>query len=114
MKIVYGRGGKPDRFYAGGKEVTAAEFRKCCKPKGGRRVKAGDRLLVSNLSGWPMRSEALAVHPKQVAEANARNRRHGVNVTYDAEGFAIIPDRNERRKLLRLEGMHDKNSFTGY
>jgi hypothetical protein len=113
MKIVYGRGGKPDRFYIAGKEVTAEEFRKHCKPKGGR-IKAGDKLLVSNLSGWPMRSEALAVHPAQVAEANARNKRHGISVTYDAEGFAHIPDRNERRKLLKLEALHDKNSFTGY
>lgn len=59
---------------------------------------------------WPMVSEALAVHPKQVQEANERNRKHGVSVTYDRKGMAVIPDRNERRKLLRLEGFHDNNA----
>lgn len=58
-------------------------------------------------------SLALAVHPDQVAEATARNVRHGIRVTYDQEGTAQIPDRGERRKLLRLEGMHDNNGGYG-
>lgn len=60
-----------------------------------------------------MKSEAMAVHPEQVAQANARNKRHGVNVVYDKSGFAHIPDRNERRKLMRLEGLHDKSGGYG-
>lgn len=107
MKIVYGRGGKPDRFYVGGKEVTAAEFRKRCKPRGGR-VKAGDRLLVSNLSCWPLIDESLAVHPKQVEQANERNRRRGIGTRYDAKGFAHIPDAADNRRLIKLE-----NEITG-
>lgn len=65
-------------------------------------------------TGWPIRSKALAVHPKQVKAANVRNKQHGINVQYEANGTAVIPDRGERRKLLKLEGMHDNNSFTGY
>lgn len=59
-------------------------------------------------TGWPKRSAALAVHKKQVEAANARNKRNGVNVVYDpANGDAIIPDRNERKKLCKVEGFHD-------
>lgn len=60
-----------------------------------------------------MVSEGLAVHPKQVEQANARNRRHGVNVVYDQKGMAHIPDRTERKRLLRLEGMHDNSGGYG-
>lgn len=98
--------------------------KKKCKKCGGRIFPDGCRLCplfaqgqsagFANGSGWPMVSEALAVHPKQVGDANARAKRHGINVTYDGKGFCHIPDRNERRKLLRLEALHDNNSFVGY
>jgi hypothetical protein len=58
-------------------------------------------------------SRAMAVHRSQVAEADERNRRHGVNVRYDpATGNAMIPDAGERKKLMKLEGMVDHDSFT--
>lgn len=59
-------------------------------------------------------SEALAVNPRDVERANARAKRHGINVTYDRKGFVHIPNRNERRKLLKLEGLRDKSSFVSY
>ena len=62
---------------------------------------------------WPMESWALAVHPKQVGEANARAKRHGINVVYKKNGSVHIPDRAERKKLLRLEGFHDNNGGYG-
>lgn len=62
---------------------------------------------------WPLVSEALAVHPKQVAEANARAKRHGISVTYQKDGRCIIPDRGNRKKLLRLEGLHDNRGGYG-
>lgn len=68
----------------------------------------------SNGSGWPMVSEALACDPRQVKQHQERARRHGINVTYRPDGCVEIPDRGERKKLLKLEKMHDNNSFTGY
>lgn len=69
--------------------------------------------LCGNQSAiWPMKSEALAVHPNQVAEANERNRKAGVSVTYEpGTGLAVIPSPHERRKLMKLEGVHDRRSF---
>ena len=58
---------------------------------------------------WPMKCEALAVHPHQVVEANERNRKHGVNVTYDRQGFAHIPDQAAYARVLKLEGLHNKS-----
>lgn len=58
-------------------------------------------------------SKALQVHPSQVAEANARNKRHGVNVVYDRTGLPHIPDRAARKSLLKLEGAHDDSAGYG-
>ena len=60
------------------------------------------------------KSDALAVHPDQCELAEARNKQHGVNVTYDRDdGRAIIPDRNERRKLMKVEKSHDNSGGYG-
>jgi hypothetical protein len=95
--------GDKTRYYIDGRQVTREEFDQALpdKPIGS----FGGHLPAC----WPQTMEALAVDPSQVAEANERNRRAGVNVTYDREGMAVIPDRNERRKLIRLEGKFDKD-----
>lgn len=89
-----------------GREVTAREFRRAFPDKpigavGGQQT-----------TTWPLVSEALAVHPDQVAEANARAKRHGIPVTYDAAGMCHIPDNGARRRLLKLEGYHDRSAFS--
>lgn len=64
---------------------------------------------------WPLKSAALAVHPDQVAEANERNRQHGVNVEYHPNtGKAIIPDAAAYKRLRKLEGVHDRDGYSGY
>ncbi len=104
-KIVYDRqGGKT--YFVEGVEVTQAEFDAQVLTK-----EIGCPGLANNTPKcWPMVSEALAVHKKQVAQANARNKRHGVHVTYDEKGRAHIPDRAARRDLLRLEALHDNDA----
>lgn len=58
-------------------------------------------------TGWPKKSLALAVHPEQVAVANARAKRHGIAAHYEADGTCVLADRAARKKMLRLEGFHD-------
>lgn len=73
-----------------------------------------DECLAAHTSKcWPMLSEAMAVHPDQIEEARARNRRHGVNVDYTKDGRAILNDRGQRRDLMKLEGFHDKHGGYG-
>jgi hypothetical protein len=100
-------------YFLDGKEVTEAEYRARYPMPESR---AGDIVGGTPLRGWPMRDKlGFAVHPDQVDEANDRNREHGVNVVSDrATGDAIIPDRAERRRLLKLEGKIDRNSYSGY
>lgn len=62
---------------------------------------------------WPQTSVALSVHPKQVEQANARAKRHGIAVVYKPNGDCVISGRDARRKLLRLEGFHDKSGGYG-
>jgi hypothetical protein len=66
-------------------------------------------------NGWPLQSEALACHQSQIAEHNERAKKHGINVEYKElpghKTVVEIPDANERKKLMRLEGYHDKDSF---
>lgn len=96
-------------YFLDGKKVSAKKYHKRYP-----RPEAGGKVLPKLKDGWPKKCLALAVHPDQVDEANARNKEHGVNVHYAADGVPTLPDRNERRKLLKLEGLHDRHSFTGY
>ncbi len=110
-RISYGPGGKRT-FYLDDREVTEAEYNAATPQKLDEVLR--DTSAVRNLpaghqpSCWPMVSNALSVHPKQVDEANNRAKRHGINVLYKRNGQVVIPDRNERRKLLSLERMHDR------
>ncbi len=81
--------------------LSAANRGECLAVVGGMRT-----------TTWPQVSKkALAVAKDQVADANERNKHHGVNVTYNEEGHAIIPDNGERKKLLALEGFFDRDAF---
>jgi hypothetical protein len=94
-----------------------------CRTCGGERTADHCNLcdlFANGISGtghqpscWPMKSLALGCHPNQVEEITARNRKHGVNVSYDRFGRALIPDRGERKKLLKLEQLHDNNGCYG-
>ena len=62
-------------------------------------------------TGWPMNGVALAVHEKQVGEARARAKRHGISVDYKPDGTVVIPDQANYRKLCRLEGVRNKADY---
>jgi uncharacterized protein YigE (DUF2233 family) len=93
-------------YFIDGKEVSEEEFAEAFPDREGM-PNFGHR------SGcWPMMSDACAVHPKQVEQANARNKRHGVNVEYSPNsGRAIIPDAKAYKKLRKLEGYHFNNGY---
>lgn len=94
-----------------------------CKECGGNRTKekcnlcelfatGGSVARTQQTTTWPMVCEALAVHPKQIEQANERAKKHGINVTYGKHGLCHIPDPGNYKKLLRLERMH--NNSEGY
>lgn len=61
----------------------------------------------------PLKSNALAVHPKQIAAVLARNKKHGINVRYDRRGRPVFTDAGQRKKLMKLEGVRQLNSYYG-
>ncbi len=104
--IKFGSDDKPDEFYLDGVQVTEEEFRAQFPERDGVPG-------APSTAGWPMRSTALAVHPEQVKEANERNSAAGVSAHYESDGTCVIESRSARRKLLKLEGFHDRNGGYG-
>lgn len=111
-RVTYDRAGKAT-YFLGDREVPVGEFRKALGVKPFAPDPHGCVPGGTPTTGWPIRSEALAVHSSQVDEANARARRHGINVHYEADGTCVIPDRGNRKKLLKLEGFHDNSGGYG-
>ncbi len=98
-------------YFVEGVPVSEEEFNAAFTEKA-----AGVPMLSGNsLTGWPMKSDALAVHPEQIPLVLERNKRHGLTtVDYDPkDGRAIIPDRGARRMLNKIEGYHDKHGGYG-
>ena len=62
----------------------------------------------------PLRSDALAVHPKQIEAVKKRNAKHGLNVRYDRRGRPVFTDAAQRRKLMKIEGVRQQNSAYGH
>ena len=64
----------------------------------------------SNKSGWPLYSDALAVWPSQVREAEEHARKIGVPTEFDPKtGKCVLTDRAHRARYLRANGVCDKD-----
>lgn len=96
------------RYFRDGKPVTKKAFDKAFPSK-----PIGPPMVAAPATWQDFTSIGLSVHPDQVAEATARNKKHGIRVTYDEDGTARIPDRNQRAKIMKLEGMHDQEGGYG-
>lgn len=112
FRVTYG---KPTRYFVDDKEVSKAEY-DAASPKG--RLKALFAACTTARSQtttcWPMRSDALSCHPKQIAAVMERNKKHGITgVSYEADGTCVISDREARRQIMALEGMHDNHGGYG-
>lgn len=60
--------------------------------------------------GWkkPIESDALAIHPDQIPEAEAHAEKHGVPTQFIEDGRPIFTSREHRRKYMRSVGVHDR------
>lgn len=92
-------------YFLDGVRVTPKQFHAGKVPRAPKSLTTAPR----RVSGWPKYSEALAVHPDQVPEAQARAKRHGISVEYTTRGDVLVPDRGNWLKLLKLERMHEKS-----
>lgn len=95
-------------FYLDGKKVTKAAF-DAAIPDG----KAGKPLRGQIKRGWPIKSMAAGVHPKQVKEAAAHAEKLGVPTEFLSTGEAVFRDRAHRRQFLKAHRMHDHSGGYG-
>ncbi len=95
-----------------GKEVTEAEFLAAFPEQ---EIVAGEPPGGPALSGWPILSDALACHRKQIPEAEESARKRGVPTEFEKkDGRPIFRDRAHRRAYLKAYGYVDRNSYSGY
>lgn len=58
---------------------------------------------------WPMKSDALGVHPSQIAEARELSVKFGVPTDFTPDGRAILNDPHHRRQYAESQGFYDRN-----
>ena len=64
-------------------------------------------------SGYPMESDAAGVHPDQIKEAMAFDRKHGVPTNYSKAGNPIYTSQGHRRRHCEANGLYDRNAGYG-
>ncbi len=96
-------------YFLEGKEVTQAEYL-AALPEG-----TGEGVAISTAyqNAKPWKSQALAVHRKQIPAVMARNAKHGLHIPYDRLGRPVCTDAGQRRKLMQIEKVVQMNSFYG-
>lgn len=93
-----------------GKEVTHDEF--WAAYQAGLPGIPGEGPMVPSSKGWPMASEAMSVHPKQIDLAKKLDRQRGAPPTeYNQKGQPIWTSEDHKRKFNRAHGVHDNNSY---
>jgi hypothetical protein len=98
------------KYLVNGREVSREEFTAGSKLG---EVLAGNVPSSPHAAGWPILSDALGVHPSQIAEAMAANRKAGVPTEYTKDGRAVVTDPGHRKRLARSLGIHDRNGGYG-
>lgn len=64
-------------------------------------------------AGWPMASEALAVHPRQRKEATEDAKKKGVPTYFDRHGRPVFRSQGHRSAYLKAYNKIDKNGSYG-
>jgi len=99
--------------------MSYAEMRK--RQKDGKIEHAGETLTrdiaaehigtVPTCKGWPIWSDAAAVHPSLVPETRERMARNGVHVDFSPDGRPKFESAAHRRAALKQLGHFDRNSY---
>lgn len=94
------------RYKINGQDVSREEFR-----KRRHRVIPGAAAGAGNHGGWPKWSDALGVNPMQIEEARKFHESHGIPAEFGPNGQMKILSMKHQRDVMRLAGLHDRNSF---
>lgn len=109
---------KPDRavlvgddwkHFLDGKEVTEAEYETRYPPPA--PCQPGDNIGGMHPKGWPIISNALAVHARQIPAAKKFALEQGVNIEFTPEGRAILNSPEHRRAYAKSRGCMDLDAY---
>ncbi len=106
--VIVSKSTGESKFFIDDREVTKEEFDRAFPPRE-VGVPGGHSTAWAN----GLESDALAVHPSQIGQAMARNKRHGLHIDYTKDGRPILKDRGQRRDLMRVERVHDNQGGYG-
>ena len=76
-----------------------------------RDVAAEHSRTVGSSAGWPIWSDAAAVHPDLVPQVSDSLRRNGVSCEFSRDGRPKFENAAHRRAVLRQFRMHDRNGY---
>ena len=97
-------------YYLDGKRVTQKSYERRYPPP---KREEGQAFMCASNGNWPVVSKlSLACDPSQVEEMNARNKAHGINAQYRADGACVIADAADYKRLRRYEGFRDRDSYS--
>ena len=100
-----------ERYYIDDKEVSKKAFDDSFPPfdfGAATTVNAGNAM-----TGYPFKSDALAVHPDQIGEAQQDSVKKGVPTEFDSEGRAVIRSRQHKKEYCLAYGFHDRDAGYG-
>jgi hypothetical protein len=101
--------GKDKSYFVDGRQVSQDEFDSLVPD-----ALSGTGRSGASLQSWqPILSDALAVHPDQVAEATLDAKRKGVPTEFMPDGRPILRTRQHRKEYLRAYGFHDNQGGYG-
>lgn len=91
-----------EEYFIDGEQVTLKTYKKHFPdkpigPSGGQST------------GWPMKSEALAVHPAQIGQAYERARQAGVTTEFTATGEPVFTSAAHRKRYCENVNAYDRN-----
>lgn len=92
-------------YWMDGRKVSAKVYHKrypIPKPDAGT--------FGSHTGGWPMMSDALAVHPSLRADAEKDAAAKGCPTDFAADGRPILRDKEHRKRFLQTYGYYDRNA----
>jgi len=80
--------------------------------KTGKRNRRAERVAVPGASCWPMKPcVASGVHPSQAQKLRDYFKKHGLNVQVNDNGDPIYESVAQRKRALKIRGIHDNTSF---
>lgn len=65
---------------------------------------------IRNSENWPLKSEALAVNPKDAKQAQEDSIKQGVPTEFDKDGCPIFVNPKHRKEFCEKYGFYDRNA----